>query len=366
MIVDTERAVDVDDCMARMLDRDADYRYSVAWIDCLAHGAHLGRSVLTRGNHATLDELPSAKRAGARPSRRGPTSARPAGCRTGCSIRSRSARSTSCGSARRRANDATKCRAITAFFHPLDVVLDWNRIYGSKGSCSTSSSCRTAQRPSCARCSNASARTGARRSSRCSSDSSTTAAVSSASRPRGGRSRSTCRAGATAHGAARRPRRPRGRGGRSRLPVEGLTPARRARAGDVPPARPLARGAVTPRPGHGLRSDMDRRLDLTGRGNGRGMKDVVGAVQWVLVLGGGSGSRLCHRTNQLVGRRGARTIVLAGREPERFEARAPRSCPRRGRAARVESVAFDATHFVSHQGFVETTCSSASAISISS
>ena len=42
MRVDTERASDLDDCMARMSSGDDAYRYSVAWIDCLAPGAATG------------------------------------------------------------------------------------------------------------------------------------------------------------------------------------------------------------------------------------------------------------------------------------------------------------------------------------
>jgi decaprenylphospho-beta-D-ribofuranose 2-oxidase len=57
MRVDTSRVADLDTLLATMSDGDDDVRYSVAWIDLVAKGRHLGRSVLSRGDHAHLADL---------------------------------------------------------------------------------------------------------------------------------------------------------------------------------------------------------------------------------------------------------------------------------------------------------------------
>ena len=79
------------------------------------------------------------------------------------------------------------------------------------------------------------------------------------------------------------------------------------------------------------------------------MKDAVGTLQSVLVLGGGSDIGLAIAT-ELVGRR-TRTVVLAGRDPDRFEAGA--AALRAAGATRVETLTFDATDFASHEKFVD-------------
>src|SRR5699024_6311875 len=55
--VDTDRSPDLDTVLDLMESGDHAYDYSVAWIDLLARGASLGRSVLTRGRFATREEL---------------------------------------------------------------------------------------------------------------------------------------------------------------------------------------------------------------------------------------------------------------------------------------------------------------------
>jgi len=133
MVVDTERAANVDDCMDRMLADDSRYRYSVAWIDCISGGTNLGRSVLTRGNHATLEAMPAAKRAGARSFTPRELVQTPKWMPNGLlnSLSIRAFNEFWFRKAPRERRD--EIQSITGFFHPLDAVIDWNRIYGSHG-----------------------------------------------------------------------------------------------------------------------------------------------------------------------------------------------------------------------------------------
>ena len=56
MTVLTTRAGNLDEAMRMMGDADDQYTYSVAWIDLLARGKSLGRSVLSLGEHAPAGE----------------------------------------------------------------------------------------------------------------------------------------------------------------------------------------------------------------------------------------------------------------------------------------------------------------------
>ncbi len=58
VLVDYQKAKDLDDALGLMCESDDRYQYSVAWTDCLASGKSMGRAVLMRGNHATVSELP--------------------------------------------------------------------------------------------------------------------------------------------------------------------------------------------------------------------------------------------------------------------------------------------------------------------
>jgi decaprenylphospho-beta-D-ribofuranose 2-oxidase len=136
MLVDTERAADLDSVMDKMLTGDSAYRYSVAWIDCQSTGSRLGRSVLTRGDHARLDDLPERLR-------QSPDRARAFVPRTLARVPvtppSGLLNPLTVGAFNefwfRKAplHQVAKPHHMHGFFHPLDGVGDWNRLYGTKG-----------------------------------------------------------------------------------------------------------------------------------------------------------------------------------------------------------------------------------------
>ena len=133
MLVDTERAENLDDCMARMIERDHEYRYSVAWIDCLARGPKLGRAVLTRGDHAGMGDLPSNRRADALhfdPLVRAQVPVTPpSGLLNPVTV----AAFNELWFRKAPRSRTGQLQSIAAFFHPLDMVGAWNRLYGARG-----------------------------------------------------------------------------------------------------------------------------------------------------------------------------------------------------------------------------------------
>jgi len=133
VVVDTERAPDLDRLMERMTAGDEEYTYSVAWVDCLARGRALGRSVLTRGWPARIEDLPPrARRAPLAFSPR-PAPALPADAPVSLvgrpSVRLLNEAWYRKAPARRRRD----VQDIAPFFHPLDVVEAWPRVFGPRG-----------------------------------------------------------------------------------------------------------------------------------------------------------------------------------------------------------------------------------------
>ena len=131
--VDTERCADLDDLMGRMAEGDERYTYSVAWIDCLARGASLGRSVLTRGWPATAAQLPPALRAHALEFGPRQLAVAPPLFPSGLLNRATVMAFNETWFRKAPRERRGEIQTISAFFHPLDSVGRWNRIYGPRG-----------------------------------------------------------------------------------------------------------------------------------------------------------------------------------------------------------------------------------------
>ena len=121
---------DLDETMARFED-SKDWTYTVAWIDCLARGGASGRSLLYRGEHAALADLPQERRAAPLMYETGRAKRVPADFPVFALNRWSVAAFNEIYY--RRARPGTDIVDFERFFYPLDSLLEWNRIYGRKG-----------------------------------------------------------------------------------------------------------------------------------------------------------------------------------------------------------------------------------------
>ena len=126
-----QRTRDLDEALETFAASDADYRYSVAWVDCLATGKSLGRGVLMLGNECAAADLPTTLRD------------------EPLHLLTKRKKSVPCYFPQWVLNAHTvrafnqlfymqhkNCRKIVdldSYFYPLDSLRNWNRIYGKRG-----------------------------------------------------------------------------------------------------------------------------------------------------------------------------------------------------------------------------------------
>ena len=131
VFVDFHQAPNLEDALATMEASDDRYDYSVAWIDGLASGKAMGRSVLMRGNHAMEAELPARFRHVLAT----PTVPQwnlfldfPSGTLNRLTVK---AFNTAYYAVHHTA--PRQLVNFEKFFYPLDAINHWNRMYGKRG-----------------------------------------------------------------------------------------------------------------------------------------------------------------------------------------------------------------------------------------
>jgi decaprenylphospho-beta-D-ribofuranose 2-oxidase len=131
-LVDTEQIGNLDDLMARQSVDDENYVESVSWFDAVTTGPHLGRGILTRANHATVDDLPAKKKRYPlrfdAPQLLTVPDVFPPGM-----LNKLTGRIFSELWYRKSPTRMAAVQNITQFLHPLDMFGEWNRGYGPHG-----------------------------------------------------------------------------------------------------------------------------------------------------------------------------------------------------------------------------------------
>ena len=130
--VDYTQCTDLDHALEAMAATDGAHKYSVAWVDCLAKGASLGRSVLMQGDHATQKQLPAARKSRPFAVKRGLPKTVPFPCPEFV-LNPASVAAFNKVFYAMHPTAIGKIVNYDSYFYPLDAIHHWNRLYGRKG-----------------------------------------------------------------------------------------------------------------------------------------------------------------------------------------------------------------------------------------
>ena len=129
---ETLAAHDLEEAMA-LFEASSDWPFSVAWMDCLARGAKLGRALLMRGAFLEREALPP--RFASDPLRPAPNGRLRVPCDAPSALLNRLAVGLFNELCYRSGRMRPRVRTVhfDPFFFPLDRIEAWNRLYGRKG-----------------------------------------------------------------------------------------------------------------------------------------------------------------------------------------------------------------------------------------
>jgi decaprenylphospho-beta-D-ribofuranose 2-oxidase len=132
MRVNYQRLANLDELLPLFIERREDATYSVAWVDCLAQGSDLGRSVLIRGEHAREAELVQKNGQSLFDMPRKFPLGVPFNM-PGIMLNQYSVKAFNWLYYKTHPTRENTFTPYEPFFYPLDSVQHWNRIYGRRG-----------------------------------------------------------------------------------------------------------------------------------------------------------------------------------------------------------------------------------------
>ena len=123
---------DLDETLA-LFEESHEWPYSVAWVDCLATGKDMGRSVVSRGTFMACDELPTGLRSDPLRWRQRSVPTLPLDALSALLNRSSVRLYNALRHCRYRAFGGARPMHLAPFFFPLDGIDAWNHLYGRRG-----------------------------------------------------------------------------------------------------------------------------------------------------------------------------------------------------------------------------------------